>query len=145
MNGYPPTQVGISIHSLKRNWCVQVSIIFLGESFKIPECHEYNPNLDPSLSTDFTMTSFRGFHIFIPPTIHFTDKNGHTTELNISDTFHKVDILRTQFDNLVRGLSDQTLRLRNSEQKLGYDDEVRNTFSVYCCFYLSMISFLGPK
>lgn len=98
---------------------------FLGKSYiessTIPKCKDYNPNVDPSMSAEFSITAFRSFHSLIPQTVEFVDANNVTTEMALSDTFFRADILETKHTKLLRGQSRQGIRI----DELGYVDQVR--------------------
>lgn len=97
-------------------------------------CKDYDPNVDATQAAEFVFTSFRFYHQNIPPTVHFTDENNVTSEMRLSDTFNNLDPLKTNYTELLRGLSRQNLRVN----ELGYDDEVCPILCVGTIYNLMM-------
>lgn len=73
------------------------------------------------MSAEFAITAFRAFHSLVPPTIEFVDVRNVKSEMRLSDSYFRSDILRTKYSALLRGLSRQKIRIN----ELGYVDEVR--------------------
>lgn len=95
----------------------------LSKSFNLTcdKCHGYNENIDPSTTIEFGMNVFRFFHKNIPSTVQFVNEQGKLVkELALSDTIIRSLMLQDSYDDLLRGLLQQSI----FDDKAGYSSEV---------------------
>lgn len=68
------------------------------------------------------MNAFRFFHINVPSTMQMVNKAGKVVkEVPLSDTYGKVDMLKADYNNILRGLLKQEQR----NNLASYSGEVR--------------------
>jgi len=85
-------------------------------------CGKYNPSIDPSNTNDFSHGAFRWLHALIPSTINFygVDKKLVMSRALSDMNSGQVNILETQYDNLLRGILYDPINYG------GYSPELRN-------------------
>lgn len=95
--------------------------IFLGgEACKKFENVNYDENVDASTTNDFAAGAFRFLHSFIASQADFYDDEMQVKRYNFSDTILKAKRLENSYDQTLRGLLKQKMRL------VGYSTEILN-------------------
>lgn len=95
--------------------------IFLGkDACRRFENASYDQDVDASTSNEFSSASFRFMHSFINSEFHLYDENLKAKNVNVSDTIMNAKMLENYYDDVLRGLLMQPMRL------LGYSNEILN-------------------
>lgn len=86
-------------------------------------CEKYDETVDPSTFIEYSSNAFRWYHTNVPDFIHLVDDCGKFLEkIPLSDTYLKLDLLKTRLKDVVNGHMAQGQRMRRA----GYSDEVIN-------------------
>lgn len=74
------------------------------------------------------MNAFRFFHVHLPWKFHFVDDNGKILKkVRMSDTYLKADMLKTEYNDVLRGMLHQKQRMNQP----GYTNEVRLNYYLF--------------
>jgi Animal haem peroxidase len=84
----------------------------------------YNKNADPQCTNEFNTATYRFLHYYVPSDVQFTTKDGETTNIPVSDTVGRFDMAENKFDDLVRGIFNQSANFGQ------YSDEVNEYFLI---------------
>lgn len=69
----------------------------------------YSDNIDPSTTVEFQAVLTRFFHYFVQSNMRMVDSAGVLTNVAISDTLMRTNLLINSFDNIVRGMLSQSM------------------------------------
>lgn len=85
------------------------------------KCDEYNPKIDPTTTIEYANSAFKWFHSNVPTTLQLVDAAGAIIRnVSFSDTYLTFDLLKDNYNNILRGLLKQKQRMN----KVGYSGEV---------------------
>lgn len=86
------------------------------------KCYKYDEDINPTTTIEFAMNAFRFFHVNLPSTVEMVNKNGRIVEeILLSNTYGQLDMLKTKYNNILRGLMQQKQRMNRA----AYTEEVR--------------------
>lgn len=93
--------------------------IFIGEAAALSNgllcrddvfCDCYDEDIDASVINEFTTGPGRIFHFFVPNTINLQDAAGNIDTRRLSNLFGASGLLRTNYDDLIRGMLVQPMK-----------------------------------
>jgi peroxidase len=109
------------------NIAVFQNLIFGGtvieQVFKKKVNESYSESFNPSTYLEFTTAAYRFLHYYLNPNMKLVTIDSIVTEIPVSDTFGRIDVLEDRFDDVLRG---------SLSQKLNYgphSEEVSNKFA----------------
>lgn len=78
----------------------------------------YNATVDPSITVEFTTAAYRLGHFYLQNSVLMMDKDMKKTNIPLSDTLGRIDLLEKNFDDVLRGALFQPMNF------VQYTDEV---------------------